>query len=102
MALPADCKVVDIDLQLLKIDVLPLETGQFSAPQPGRHVQKQQDTLPQLQFGDDSLHLGDFENVGNALPLGTLANAGTFHWSRDGVSNMAPLLDLVSTVTIVV
>jgi hypothetical protein len=54
--------------------VLPFQTCQFTAPKSCRHGQEEQRPLPQLQFGYDGLHLCNFKNVRNVLPLGTLPN----------------------------
>src|ERR1700722_7539260 len=50
-------------MELLEIEVLPLQPSQFASSESGWHVEKQHGLLPDTKSRKKQLHLLDFENV---------------------------------------
>src|SRR5437588_10294359 len=62
----------DIDLQLFKINVHPLETDQLAATQPGNPIEGHQRLLAKRKLLQQGLEFRNLKHIGNALPLGAL------------------------------
>src|ERR1700692_2555759 len=50
-------------MELLEIEVFPLQPSQFASAEPGWHVEKQHGPFPDTKTCQKQLHLLDFENV---------------------------------------
>jgi hypothetical protein len=72
-----DDRALDIGIQFLEIEVLPLQPRQLSSAQTTGHVEKHEHAFPQVQLRNNPLDLIDLENVWNPFTLRTLADTGT-------------------------
>src|SRR5262249_44344486 len=72
-------------MELAKVEVLPLQSGQFAPAQSGRHVEKHNRPLPKSEGGKKRLHLFDFENVRYEFTFSGDPNSATFDWASDWI-----------------
>src|ERR1700719_2153750 len=59
----------NIDLEIFKVNVTPLEANQFAATQPGNPIQRYQRPLAERKLREQGLNLTNVKHIGGALPL---------------------------------
>ena len=59
----------DADLEILEIEVLPFQAGEFAPAKPGWHIEKHYCFLADAKCPEEHLHLSDIENVRDPFPL---------------------------------
>ena len=64
----------DANLQVLEINVIPLQGEKFTNPKPRRHVEQNQGPIPHSELRQKSLKFMQFEDIGNPLSLRALAH----------------------------
>ncbi len=62
-------------MQVLEIEVLPLQARQFAPPQPRWHIQKDHSPLSNSKRPKKQVHFFDFENVWCPFTLSRNPNA---------------------------